>query len=45
METGRTGVVTAAQAERHRRDADAFVSDVAALLGARVQEEMPRQAS
>lgn len=45
VETGRPHAVTAVQAERHRRDADAFVQDVAALLGVRVQEELPRQAS
>ncbi len=45
VETGRSDAVTAAQAERHRRDADAFVGDVAALLGARLQQQLPRQAS
>lgn len=45
VETGRPDSVTAAQAERHRRDADAFVGDVAAMLGARLQQQLPQRAS
>jgi hypothetical protein len=45
VETGRTGAVTAAQAERHRRDAGAFVHEVAVLLGAPVQQQLPQVAS
>jgi len=45
VETGRPEAVTAAQAERHRRDAEAFVHEVAAGLGARVQERLPSVAS
>lgn len=45
VETGRSGAVTAAQAERHRRDAEAFTREVGALLGARVQERLPQVAS
>jgi hypothetical protein len=45
VETGRPGAVTAAQAERHRRDAAAFLREAAALLGAAVQEQLPQTAS
>ena len=44
-ELGDRRSATAGQAERHRRDAEAFVLEVAGLLGAHVQQELPQVAS